>query len=197
MLGFPIALWLFTLAPSEAPELEPAGGEADAAADAATEAQRDEQAALDRFAGKYRYVGGTKQHDRLRRAIDVAIEPMLDIIEGLARRKLNANLSPAGHYDFVVDGDDIRIDDRTGHPMAGRADGTRFQWKGDDGKHRASRIRFARGAVRVRVVGPHSSTRIVYRLDAAGKRLTRTTTIVDDRMPRPLTYKFSYRRIAE
>lgn len=156
-------------------------------------------AALERFIGTYRYVGGEDEIQALDRAIDEVVAQMNFFVRGIARRRLRAPNLPSKEVTVVAENEQIRIV-RPGQPeVSAPADGEPITWRHPiDGD--VFRVRHgidAQGALYQRFEGDRSVSRNRFVLGKDAKRMTIHTEITADRLPTPLRFKMTYERMSE
>ncbi len=154
-------------------------------------------AALQRFAGTYRYAGGEAEIRDLDRAIDEVVKEMNFFIRGIARRRLRAPNLPSSEVGVFVEQGQIRIT-RPGRPeVSAPADGKTIDWRHpDDGDvFRVSHGIDKNGALYQRFEDERSRSLNTFTLSSDGKRLTIETVINAKRLPAPLRFKTTYQRL--
>ena len=154
--------------------------------------------AIERFVGTYEYVGGDEDIEALDRAIDEVVDQMNFFIRGIARRRLRAPNLPS--KEVIVDLREGRIDIvRPGQPeVSAPADGRPITWRHpEDGDvFQVSHGVDDQGALYQRFEGERSVSRNRFVLSEDGAALTIHTVILADRLPAPLRFKMTYRRLA-
>jgi hypothetical protein len=154
-------------------------------------------AALERYAGSYRYIGGEAEIQALDRAIDEVVDQMNFLIRGIARRRLRAPNLPSKTVRVVVAQGQIRIE-RPGQPeVSAPADGTPITWRHpiDGDVFQVSHGLDAKGVLYQRFEGKQSISRNRFVLSHEEERLTIHTTITANRLPAPLRFEMSYERV--
>jgi hypothetical protein len=158
---------------------------------------QDVDSALQRYVGTYRYVGGAEEIRALDAAIDEVVSQMNFLIRGIARRRLREPNLPSEKVIISSKDEQIRID-RPGQPtVSAPADGRPVTWRHpEDGdvfevQHGIDE----RGVLYQRFKGERSVSRNRFVFADDGESLIIHTEIEADRLPAPLRFKMSYRRL--
>ncbi len=150
------------------------------------------------YNGTYRYVGGDAEIEALDEAIDEVVSQMNFFIRGIARRRLRAPNLPSKEVTISIEDDEICID-RPGQPkVSAPANGKPITWRHpDDGDVFEVRHGIDEdGVLYQRFKGERSVSRNRFVLSEDGEDLTIHTEITADRLPGPLRFKMSYKRVA-
>jgi hypothetical protein len=169
-----------------------------AAQAAAYEQNEAVEPALQRYVGTYQYVGGDEDIEALDSAIDGVVSQMNFFIRGIARRRLRKPNLPSKEVIISLENGQIRID-RPGQPeVSAPADGKPITWRHpDDGD--VFEVRHGiddQGVLYQRFKGERSVSRNDFVLGDEGRRLNIVTEITADRLPAPLRFEMSYRRVS-
>jgi hypothetical protein len=148
-------------------------------------------AAAAAFTGKFRFVGGERQRDRVTEAIESAVES-LPAFQGLARKRLTAANTVPGAVTMKMDGEDLVVVYGDHEPQRAPLDGSVREWRGDEGtvklKHEL------RGDELVQTTWGDGGRRVmVWTLDEAG-RLSVHSTMSSSRLPVPVRYRLTFKR---
>jgi hypothetical protein len=156
------------------------------------------ESAIQQFVGTYTYVGGDAEIEALDRAIDEVVDQMNFFIRGIARRRLRAPNLPSKEVGVFVENGQIRIE-RPEHPeVSAPQDGRTITWRhpSDGDVFQVSHGIDDEGVLYQRFEGERSVSRNRFVLGSDEKRLTIHTVIAADRLPAPLRFKMTYRRMA-
>jgi hypothetical protein len=148
-------------------------------------------AAEDAFTGKFRFVGGKRQRDRVAEAIESAVES-LPAFHGLARKRLTAANTIPGSVTMKMDGKDLVVVYGDREPQRAPLDGSVREWRGDEGKVKLKHE--LRGGKLVQTTWGDGGRRVmVWTLDEAG-RLSVHSTMSSSRLPVPVRYRLSFKK---
>jgi hypothetical protein len=158
---------------------------------------QDVDSALQRYVGTYRYIGGAEEIRALDAAIEEVVSQMNFLIRGIARRRLREPNLPSEKLIISSKDEQIRID-RPGQPaVSAPADGRPITWRHpEDGdvfevQHGIDE----RGVLYQRFKGERSVSRNRFVFPDDGESLIIHTEIEADRLPAPLRFKMTYRRL--
>ncbi len=147
------------------------------------------------IAGHYRYVGGAVQRKALDDAIEVVVADMNFIARPIARKRLRESNQPSAALELRVTDDEITVE-RPGQPtVSAPRDGSTINWEDPNGDEFKVQHRIVGDhEIRQHFVGEQSVSDNAFVLAADGERVTVTTTIKADRLPKTLSFTMSYRR---
>jgi hypothetical protein len=154
-----------------------------------------EPAADPKILGRYRFVGGEQQRQRLLDAIEEVVKDMVFLVRPIARRRLRNNTQPSEELHIDVTATQITIVRSGLHTVSAPRDGSSIVWRSPEGDEFAVRHRLGADEELIQeFVGASNHSNNVFRLAAGGSRLTVQTTISDDRLPSALRYHMTYQR---
>ena len=146
------------------------------------------------IAGRYRWIGGEAETQKLDQAIDTVVRKMNIFIRGIARRRMRAPNLPAPELEILIDGGAIVIR-RPGKPeVSAPADGRPIEWRHPDGDRFTVRHWLEGGILYQRFEDSRSSTLNRFVLDADGRRLVVETTTTSSYFRVPLQFRMTYAR---
>ena len=145
--------------------------------------------------GHYRYVGGAVQRKALDDAIEDVVADMNFIARPIARKRLRESNQPSAALELRVTDDEITVE-RPGQPtVSAPRDGSTINWADPNGDEFQVQHRIVGDhEIRQHFVGEQSVSDNAFVLAADGERVTVTTTIQADRLPKTLSFTMSYRR---
>jgi hypothetical protein len=146
------------------------------------------------FHGNYRWVGGSSQRDELEAAIEATVDALPGALHGIARKRLTATNPVENTVDIVVAGDKVTTTFESGFNATCVIDGGTVNATDIEGGKLKVRLRWKDGKLIQQMEGKGGARTIVYVLSANRKKLTVHHKITSDRLPVPLTYRFSYTR---
>ena len=150
---------------------------------------------LDSLHATYRYVGGAKQTAALDKAITTAIDGLPPGLYELAYRRISQSQLPSPQIVLDVEGKDIRVERGRQKPIHTTASKTKVVVFNKQGERYVYRQTVKCNTLIQRVTGIGNKTRMTYKLSADGSTLTFGVLIDADLLPRPVTYKLTYKRV--
>jgi hypothetical protein len=148
-----------------------------------------------RFAGTYRYVGDAREQRLRAEAIDRSVASLFFALRGMARAKIDdrTRIMPTCKLEFgdgqirsTVPGLPVAVSPETGAPAPYRV--------GDDAIVLSQRFEGAR-LVQTFTADEGGTRRNEYTLGQDGKLLFVTATVRSPRLPVPVVYTLTYRRV--
>lgn len=168
-------------------EMKVSATAADGAAPVATVPTASDAGAL---WGQYQHVGGSRESEKIKAAIERATESMAPGIRGIARNRLEASLKPYPTLRLDMREGKVFIE-KEGEPGVRTAPDTPVQWKNGDGDQFTVRVRVRGDSLVETLKNAHTYSRVAYKLQS-DTRLRVTTTIQDKRLPEKIQYTLVY-----
>ncbi len=147
-----------------------------------------------RLVGTYRYAGGSSQRQRLKDAIDSAVQQLNALIRGIGRRRLNESNQIRDQIKISVDGDKVTTTFTPGGTLTTTLGAPAIPWTTDTGNAVKAKAKMVKGRLVQDFKSEDGARRSVYTLDKSGDTLTLSVTISSDRLPEPLKYALTYKR---
>lgn len=145
------------------------------------------------WTGKFAYVGGDSQKAAIRRAIEAAISDMGPLTRHVARLRLAQETKPDPRLRIVVDESTVGV--AAQQMWRSPLDGSVSVVRDSDGDAYRVSQRF-RGNRLFQVIRDESLViRNVFALSADGKALDIRVEVQHERIPEPLAYRLTYRRV--
>lgn len=147
-------------------------------------------------AGHYQYIGGDRERQALRDAIEDVVKEMIFLARPIARQRLRDSNQPSDELRLEFSATQITIA-RPGRPtVTARRDGQAVTWKSPEGdefkvKHRLR----ADGSLIQEFIGDGNRSENIFKLASDGSLLSVQTTISADRLPKVLRFQMTYRRV--
>lgn len=140
--------------------------------------------------GQYHHVGGSRESEKIKAAIERATESMAPGIRGIARNRLEASLKPYPTLRLGLRDGKVRIA-KEGEPEVQTAPDTPVQWRNGDGDQFTVQVRVRGDGLVETLKNAHTYSRVAYKLQS-DTRLRVTTTIQDKRLPEKIQYTLVY-----
>ena len=151
--------------------------------------------ARDAWVGSFQYAGGQSERKALDDAIEDIVQEMNFLIRPIARSRLKeANVVP-GSIGFAKRGVELEIEMAGKRPLSAPVDGTAVFRTNSHGERIKVVQRVSQPKLHQHCSGSQGEREIHYVLDEDGKRLTAHITIRSERLPKPLQYRLTYRRV--
>ncbi len=147
-----------------------------------------------RFVGTYRFAGGSAQRQRLKDAIDVAVEQLNALIRGVGRRRLNESNQIRDQIDITVNGDKVTTKFTPGGTLTATLGAASIPWTTDTGNKVQAKVKMVKGRLVQDFKSDDGARRSVFTLNESGDTLTLSVTISSDRLPVPVKYALTYKR---
>ncbi len=143
------------------------------------------------LAGVYTYDEAAS--DDIHAAIEAAIRGMNFIVRPIARSRLRKTNEPLGRVllSFTATHAAIAINDDP--PIRTPLDGTPIRWERADGEAFDVSTAWASGRLRQTFVAEDGRRANAYSLGPDGRTLTISVTVSSPRLPRPLTYRMTFK----
>lgn len=152
------------------------------------------QAPVDRLAGTFRFAGGRAQRDAVADAIERAVQTLMPMVHGLARRRLTAVNTIPTSIRMSMEGDDLVVVYGDQKPQRAPLDGSVQSWENREGtkvklKHEL------RGSTVVQTIWGGGGRRVmVWSLDDPGQRLSVRSTMTSPQLSVPIEYRLTFER---
>lgn len=144
---------------------------------------------------QYKFVGGEKQRAQIQAAVDAGIEGLPPGLYDLARKRISSTQKAWPTMRLDIEGADIRVDRGPEKPVHTTANKPKFVLFNKYGERYVFRQK-VRGRTLTQVVtGIGNKTKMTYRFNEDGSKLTFNMTIDADLLPRPINYKLTYARV--
>lgn len=147
------------------------------------------------LSGRYRYTGGLFQREQLDLAIEDVVSEMNFIIRPIARSRLSDALYPAGDLDFSFDDTHVRFHNPATPPLRTPVNGAPTTWVNQEGARVKVSASFEGNTLRIYFRGDGGNSVYRYRFDPETERLHVRARITHERLPKPINFGLSYRRV--
>jgi hypothetical protein len=144
--------------------------------------------------GSYRFVGGQRERDAIREAIEDATADMLPGIRTLARTRLEESNPATDRVEIRVTSSLIKIDHVGFRSLTAPASGMAIPWKSGHGDRVKVTHKIVAGKLVQRLVGDDGGRENTYVLGGDGQKLAIRTRIWSKRLPKEVQYTLSYAR---
>jgi hypothetical protein len=147
-----------------------------------------------RFERSYRYAGAKAGKKAIEEAVEEAVKRMNPLIRGIARRRMLEANKIIPELGFHLGGDTLVASYVGGRIIEAPADGTSVPWTDQFGDTIRVSHRLRGSTLDQTMAGAKGDRRNRYRFSADGT-MTMSVEIRSSRLPEPLRYQVSYRRI--
>lgn len=127
-------------------------------------------------------------------AVDDVVQGFSPLIRGIARRRLAAAARMSGSYTFAPDRDRMTISSDAASEWTTALDRTEIPLLSDKGEDFHLSRWMEAGSLHSNARSERGSNGNVFELSSDGQRMTVTTTIDNDRLPKTLVYRVEYLR---
>lgn len=145
--------------------------------------------------GSYTYLPAAS--DDIHPAIERGIAGMSFVVRPVARSRLRKTNEPYGTITISRTPAEVAIATDGGAPVVTPADGSVVRWRREDGEIFRVSTELRGGVLRQTFVADDGQRENAYSLSAAGDTLTLRVTVTSPRLPRPMSYRLVYLRVAE
>lgn len=147
-----------------------------------------------RLVGAYRFAGGSAQRQRLKDAIDIAVQQLNALIRGVGRRRLNESNQIRDQIDIAVNGDRVTTTFTPGGTLTATLGAAAIPWTTDTGNAVTAKVKMVKGRLVQDFKSDDGSRRNVFTLNKTGDTLTLSVTVRSDRLSEPVKYALTYKR---
>ncbi|MCP4869399.1 MAG: hypothetical protein GY898_11855 [Proteobacteria bacterium] len=127
-------------------------------------------------------------------AIDEVTAEMSALIRGITRKRLRKAATYSSHYVMTPGDGTMTISSDRSEGWTTPLDGTEVAMISDRGEDIHLSRRMKNGSLHSKARSERGAQSVSFELSADGARLTVTTTIVNDNLPRPVVYATEYAR---
>lgn len=148
-----------------------------------------------RYAGEYRFTGGTTERERIPAAVDHSVDGMFFIARGIAYDRLMKVCEICTSYRLSFGNDKVTVAGPCQLPDESPADGSEVDHRTKAGDTSKLSQRFVDGSLVQYFRGEEGARRVVYTLAPDGVSLAVQVTITSKHLPNPVDYTLSYKRL--
>lgn len=149
---------------------------------------------LNRFTGRWHWVGGDNELRALDSAIEACVSRMNIFIRGIARRRIRKPNQPSPELLVAVDGANLAVSRPGRPPLSAPADGQPITWHEPGGDSFRVSHGIDHGIMYQRFEGSSSLSLNRYILDPTGYRMVVHTIITSKHLPVPIEFDTTYER---
>jgi hypothetical protein len=143
-------------------------------------------------AGSYAYDAAAS--DNVETAIQKAIEPMNPIVRLVAKGRLEKTNQPYKHVAIKTDGGKLSVTTDGRAPIV-VGNGASIKWtRPEDGEKLDVSMSLSGSTLTESFTSPDGKRVNVFSPSADGKKLTMAVTVTSPKLPKPLTYRLTYKR---
>lgn len=148
----------------------------------------------ERFGATFRYVGGQRERTNLETAIELSVDELVWVIQGIARRRLKETNPIAATTTISFANGKIAVHRPGLKTIAAPADGSAVKWTNDFGDKANVRFRWRGEKLVQSIWNGQGGSEVIYSLNADGTRLRISVRVYSDRLPVPVRYRLTYAR---